>query len=873
MSLRGATALAFQLAALSPALASANSAPSPAPVQLALTDDRSNYSVTEARVLMDQERTLTVDQVRRLEAKPDAWSTTRRFNFGYSTARRWLKLVVSNRGGRSDKWVLELGYPLIQKVEFHQFRDGREVATYKTGRLLPFSSRPIGHHNFLFEFVVPRGASTELYLMVESNGTVFVPLSIATQDALMTKSIRTTTAVGIYVGIILAMALYNLFLLFAFRDRNYLYYVVYAATFCLLLTSLNGMSYQYLWPDWPGWNKVSVPVLVGISYLFLALFTKSFLETRRLTPRFDVGLNVVIAGALFLIVGGILNYGLFVNRFTSLFISLVPLIVIPVSARCVQLGSRPAVYYLIAFGCFFIGSGTHAARDLGWLPQNFVTANGPYLGSAAEMLLLSLGLAARIKSLREDLDRQRAVSAFAAQVAHDIKSPLAALAVVEKDLTQLPEGRRIMVRSAVGRIRDIANSLVERNRDFKGAVTTEAGGTTEVELLSSHIDALLSEKRLQFRSMTGVKIEANRSAGSYGLFARIVPAEFKRDLSNLINNAVEAVGEKGRVTVDMSGGNGEVTIRIQDDGKGVPPEVLARLGERGVTHGKDGGLGLGIHRAKSNAAAWGGALEITSEVGKGTTVSLRLPRAGSPLWFVAQLSLVPGGVVAVLDDDASIHQVWRTRFETLRLEENGIAVHHFTSPDELRAWRDGNPGASQKAIYLTDYELAGHAQTGLALIAELGLGRQTILVTSRSEEKAILDECLRLKARMIPKGLACSVPVAIGLQCEPAPPDAVLVDDDVLALMAWEIAAESKGLRCLALKSRAELLANVEQLPKHTPIYLDSELGDEVQGMDLARELHARGFFDLYLATGHAPESFPRIAFLKGIVGKEPPWS
>ncbi|MCR4296343.1 MAG: hypothetical protein NUW21_12470, partial [Elusimicrobia bacterium] len=251
MSLRGGLALAVQLAALSPALAAARSAPSPAAAQLELTDGRSYYPVTEARVLVDQERTLTVEQVRRLESKADAWSTTRRFNFGYSTARRWLKVVVTNRDDRSGNWLLELGYPMIQKVEFYQYLEGREVAGYKTGRLLPFSSRPIGHHNFLFEFAVPQGASTELYLMVESNGTVFAPLSIATQEALMTKSIKTTTAVGIYVGIILAMALYNLFLLFAFRDRNYLYYVVYAATFCLLLTSLNGMSYQYLWPDRP----------------------------------------------------------------------------------------------------------------------------------------------------------------------------------------------------------------------------------------------------------------------------------------------------------------------------------------------------------------------------------------------------------------------------------------------------------------------------------------------------------------------------------------------------------------------------------------------------------------------------------------------
>ena len=83
MSLRGVLALVVQLAALSPALATAHSTPSPAPAQLELTDGRSYYPVTEARMLVDQERLLSVEQVRRLEGKANAWSTTRRFNFGY----------------------------------------------------------------------------------------------------------------------------------------------------------------------------------------------------------------------------------------------------------------------------------------------------------------------------------------------------------------------------------------------------------------------------------------------------------------------------------------------------------------------------------------------------------------------------------------------------------------------------------------------------------------------------------------------------------------------------------------------------------------------------------------------------------------------
>jgi signal transduction histidine kinase/CheY-like chemotaxis protein len=874
MNKNAARTLLLLLTALCrPAVAASNAAPA----LIELGQDRAVYPVVSAQVLTDPTRTLTIDQVRLMEkAGTAAWQTVTRFNFGYSTARRWLKVTVANRDSASADWFLELGYPLIQGVEFHQFSGARHVAGYKTGRLLPFSSRPVPYHNFLFPVTIPKGGVTELYLMAESNGTVFVPLSLSTRGAFLGNSVRKTTAIGLYVGIIAAMVLYNLFLLFAFRDRNYLLYIGYAATFCLLMSSLNGTTYQYLWPDWPKWNMVSVPVLVGISYLFLALFTRSFLETKKLAPRLDIGLDIVIAGAAFLILGGVFHYGLFVNRFTSLFISAVPLVMIPISVRCMQRGSHVAIYYLMAFGCFFLGSGTHAARDMGWLPQNFATENGPYLGSATEMLLLSLGLAARIKRLKDRLAQQLAVSAFASQVAHDIRSPLAALDAIERDLSQLAEGKRVILRSAVSRIRDIANSLLAKHDEIKAALS-EAPRTpasspepTSLELLSSLIEGILTEKRLQFQAKLGVAIEAELGSGAYGLFARLAPAAFKRDLSNLVNNAVEAVGDRGRVLVSLASAGDRVVLKITDDGPGIPAEILTKLGERGYTHGKPGGLGLGIHHAKVDAAAWGGTLDIRSQPGQGTTISLRLPRAEPPAWFVPRLELREGGVIIVIDDDATIHQVWQGRFDSLRAKEKGVEIHHFFRASELFAWCKANPQKARHALYLVDYELLGGSQSGLDLIAELGLNGLSILVTSRAEESEIVQRCVRMGVRMIPKGLAGFVPAMIVE--EPAAPDAVLVDDDQLVHLTWKLAAESKGIRLGAFSSGTEVLAAAKDLPRRTPIYLDYDLGDGVEGTKIAQDLHALGFRELYLATGRAPDSALRRPWIKRVIGKEPPW-
>ena len=210
------------------------------------------------------------------------------------------------------------------------------------------------------------------------------------------------------------------------------------------------------------------------------------------------------------------------------------------------------------------------------------------------------------------LIEHEATAKIATQVAHDIRSPLAALEVVSRNVAQLPEDKRILIRSAVGRIRDIANNLLDRHR-AQASGTGVASEAASPQLLSSLIDPVVSEKRLQFRSQSRVEIELRLDASSYGHFAAVQAVEFKRLLSNLVNNAVEAFGEgSGTVSVGLSSRDGRALVSVQDNGKGIPPEVLATLGRRGETHGKAGGSGLGLYHAQTSAESCGGCPEITS---------------------------------------------------------------------------------------------------------------------------------------------------------------------------------------------------------------------------------------------------------------------
>lgn len=258
-------------------------------------------------------------------------------------------------------------------------------------------------------------------------------------------------------------------------------------------------------------------------------------------------------------------------------------------------------------------------------------------------------------------EREKALVEVARQVAHDVRSPLAALESLVKDLSKIPESQRSIMRSAVGRVRDIADDLLERHRVGRGSLPAEAvtrpsalpDDAPSPCRLSTLIEPIIAEKRLQYRHRPGLSISFLDGPAT-GVFARVHPQEFQRVISNLINNSVEAIeAPTGSVSVTTSEEGDAVVVRVEDDGKGIPPELLHRIGKSGESHGKEGGSGLGLSHAIKRAEGWGGRVEITPGARRGTIVSLYLPRAPS-----GRESAREFWDAVLIDDDPLVRKSW-----------------------------------------------------------------------------------------------------------------------------------------------------------------------------------------------------------------------
>jgi len=104
--------------------------------------------------------------------------------------------------------------------------------------------------------------------------------------------------------------------------------------------------------------------------------------------------------------------------------------------------------------------------------------------------------------------------------------------------------------------------------------------------------------------------------------------------------------------------------------------------------------------------------------------------------------------------------------------------------------------------------------------------------------------------------------------------DCVLIDDDELVRLMWGVAAEGAGKRLLALCRGGEFWPRSAQLSTSIPIYIDYNLQTQPSGDELARQLAAAGFTNLYFQTGSDAKSISMALrpWIRGVLGKEPPW-
>ena len=229
--------------------------------------------------------------------------------------------------------------------------------------------------------------------------------------------------------------------------------------------------------------------------------------------------------------------------------------------------------------------------------------------------------------LVEDLNRWRGFAHTALRVVHDLDSPLSALKMLNRDLGAIPGPKRALVEQAILRVHELSVQLLDEGKAMLKGEETRCSLRKYVKEanLASLVDEVVAEKRLQFRRASKLEIlvfiESARN-----IHLEVCAAEFKAVISNILNNAIEALPDYvGKVTIAAIPSFDTVELLIADNGSGIAPWLKNKLGTP-FTTAKPNGNGLGLYFAKLQMEMWKGKLSFHSKAGKGTEVSIVLPR-------------------------------------------------------------------------------------------------------------------------------------------------------------------------------------------------------------------------------------------------------
>ncbi len=402
-------------------------------------------------------------------------------------------------------------------------------------------------------------------------------------------------------------------------------YRLIAITALLVATVILQYSTVTYIPIIPFYYLIGLAYLLSLGYLLFWAVSKNF----KLQAYLQIILDLLLITALVYVAGGLAGSFYFLYIF-------------PIIAASFLLGSRASLLVASLSAIFFgfLVDGLYfelipyylpeqkVALSLGQVLSTLITAWAVFLVVAILMNILSL----RLKKIQEELDRakkeleirERLATAgkLAAQLAHEIRNPLASVSgavQVLRDELELKEDQKNLM-NIILKESERVSQIIEQFLDLASPPGKKTFVTFDVGTV---VEETLTMLRAGGELNGGIKVVGNFRDGNFKYYGN--PNQFKQVFWNLIRNAIKAMPQGGTLGIDLAEYRGELRILISDTGRGFNDEEKKHLFEPFFS-GFENGRGLGMTVVRQILEDYGGRILVRSSPKKGTTVTVVFPQ-------------------------------------------------------------------------------------------------------------------------------------------------------------------------------------------------------------------------------------------------------
>ncbi len=385
--------------------------------QIVLTDDNLNNSFSDQTVILeDADHELSVKDILSKDFKFE--KITHEIEIlDFNSSRWWLKFSVTNESSEGQ-FVLELARPITNKIFLYEHIDDSVVYTWKGGDDLDFSEKTYKHRKNLYIINIDSAETKHFIVEMESDGEVItLPVRFWQTQDFLSSDYDNQLEHGFYYGLLVLVSIIFFFFFRVLKEVSFLYYVLYVIFQILLQFSLDGYTFQYLFPSNAYMANHTVIFSAGGAVIFVMLYARAFLKLKKRYPKLDkimLGMLVVVGliTALSAIPGPTYEFSFPVINGVSL---IATLYIIACIFILKAKGIHVCNYFTAAFVILITGVVIFILGNFHVVGDADLSQSALKWGSALEVIALSLSMANKYRELQaeKELAQEKALKSLA----------------------------------------------------------------------------------------------------------------------------------------------------------------------------------------------------------------------------------------------------------------------------------------------------------------------------------------------------------------------------------------------------------------------------------------------------------------------------